>query len=54
MIDVSGSMKGNRIKIAKQALLKLIQSLPVGCWFNIISFSGSWIWSKQYKFLFEN
>ena len=34
-------MGGDRINAAKEALLLLLKSLPVGCSFNIVSFGSS-------------
>ncbi|WAQ96448.1 VWA5A-like protein [Mya arenaria] len=47
IIDRSGSMKGNRIKNAKEALLLFLKSLPAGCYFNVVSFGSN------YKCLFD-
>lgn len=41
IVDQSGSMEGNRIIRAKETLLLLLKSLPVGCYFQIISFGST-------------
>ncbi|XP_054467062.1 von Willebrand factor A domain-containing protein 5A-like isoform X2 [Anoplopoma fimbria] len=41
LLDRSGSMSGARLKSAKDTLLLLLKSLPVGCYFNIYSFGSS-------------
>ncbi|XP_063434587.1 von Willebrand factor A domain-containing protein 5A-like isoform X2 [Mytilus trossulus] len=47
VIDRSGSMHGNRIEKAKETLLLLLKSLPVGCMFNVVSFGS------DHSFLFK-
>ncbi|KAF3911096.1 hypothetical protein AA313_de0205893 [Arthrobotrys entomopaga] len=48
IVDRSGSMGGNETQLRK-ALAVFLQSLPVGCKFNICSFgsSHSFLWSKS-------
>ncbi|XP_061639300.1 von Willebrand factor A domain-containing protein 5A-like isoform X2 [Phyllopteryx taeniolatus] len=41
LLDRSGSMQGARISSARDTLLLLLKSLPVGCYFNIYSFGSS-------------
>ncbi|XP_052099163.1 von Willebrand factor A domain-containing protein 5A-like isoform X2 [Mytilus californianus] len=41
VIDRSGSMGNVRIKKAKETLLLLLKSLPVGCLFNVVSFGSN-------------
>ncbi|XP_049433031.1 von Willebrand factor A domain-containing protein 5A-like isoform X2 [Epinephelus fuscoguttatus] len=41
LLDRSGSMQGERMKSAKDTLLLLLKSLPMGCYFNIYSFGSS-------------
>ncbi|XP_052281439.1 von Willebrand factor A domain-containing protein 5A-like isoform X2 [Dreissena polymorpha] len=40
IIDRSGSMNGDRIKNAKEALLLFLKSLPPSCHFNVVSFGS--------------
>ena len=47
IIDRSGSMEGTNIKHAKSTLKLLLQSLNIGCYFNIIGFGN------DYKMLAE-
>ncbi|XP_035857256.1 von Willebrand factor A domain-containing protein 5A-like [Sander lucioperca] len=42
LLDRSGSMGGARIKSARDTLLLLLKSLPMGCYFNIYSFGSSY------------
>jgi uncharacterized protein YegL len=42
LIDQSGSMSGNKIKIASQALILFLQSLPVGSYYQIIGFGSNY------------
>ncbi|KAK6531978.1 hypothetical protein TWF694_003141 [Orbilia ellipsospora] len=48
IVDRSGSMSGNETQLRK-ALAVFLQSLPVGCKFNICSFGSShrFLWSKS-------
>ena len=42
VVDCSSSMSGERILRARQCLDMFIRSLPIGCYFNIISFGSSY------------
>ena len=42
LVDRSGSMGGDRIEKAKEALDLFIRSLPVGCHFSVISFGSKY------------
>jgi len=41
VIDRSGSMSGTFIELAKQALILALKSLPLGSFFNILSFGSN-------------
>ena len=43
LIDQNGSMSGENIKIASQALILFLQSLPVGSYYQIIGFGSSFV-----------
>lgn len=47
VVDRSGSMGGQRIKLAREALLILLKSLTEGSSFNIVSFGS------EYEFMFK-
>ncbi|CAL8136304.1 unnamed protein product [Orchesella dallaii] len=40
MLDISGSMYDEPIKLAKEALLLFLHSLPADCYFNVIAFQS--------------
>ncbi|XP_046359724.2 von Willebrand factor A domain-containing protein 5A-like isoform X2 [Haliotis rufescens] len=42
IIDRSGSMMGTPIKSAQESMLYFLKSLPVDCYFNVISFGSSY------------
>ncbi|KAM6931675.1 von Willebrand factor A domain-containing protein 5A-like isoform 3-T4 [Lycodopsis pacificus] len=42
LLDRSGSMCGGEIKSARDTLLLLLKSIPLGCYFNIYSFGSSY------------
>ncbi|XP_068563203.1 von Willebrand factor A domain-containing protein 5A-like [Cebidichthys violaceus] len=42
LLDRSGSMSGGKIKRARDTLLLLLKSVPLGCYFNIYSFGSSY------------
>ncbi|XP_031695219.1 von Willebrand factor A domain-containing protein 5A-like isoform X3 [Anarrhichthys ocellatus] len=42
LLDRSGSMSGGQIKSARDTLLLLLKSVPLGCYFNIYSFGSSY------------
>ena len=46
LIDQSGSMKGDSIKLVKESLLLFIQSIPPGSYFQLIGFGSSY---KKYN-----
>jgi secreted protein with Ig-like and vWFA domain len=48
VIDRSGSMNGNSIQLAREALIILLKSLSEGSTFNIVSFGSN------YEFMFKN
>ncbi|XP_042891440.1 von Willebrand factor A domain-containing protein 5A-like isoform X2 [Penaeus japonicus] len=41
VVDRSGSMQGESMQSARATLLLFLKSLPVGCFFNIVSFGSS-------------
>merc|ERR1712213_121672 len=47
LVDRSGSMMGESINMAKKALKIFLHSLPVDCYFNIVSFGS------RFSYLFE-
>ncbi|XP_069960110.1 von Willebrand factor A domain-containing protein 5A isoform X2 [Cherax quadricarinatus] len=54
IIDRSGSMEGENIQSARATLLLFLKSLPIGCFFNIVSFGSTFSWlfsdgSREYN-----
>lgn len=48
VIDRSGSMEGQSIYAAREALALCVSSLPLGAKFNIISFGSNFVkWSPE-------
>ena len=45
-IDRSYSMSGQRMKLANEALMIFIRSLPVGCRFSVYSFGDKFTWME--------
>ncbi len=41
LLDVSGSMSGNRIQRAKESLIKQVESLPAETNFNLVLFQST-------------
>ncbi|XP_039454035.1 von Willebrand factor A domain-containing protein 5A-like isoform X2 [Oreochromis aureus] len=56
LMDRSGSMNYTRIRSARDTLLLLLKSLPMGCYFNIYSFGSRYehIFSTSVKYKQEN
>ena len=48
-IDRSFSMRGPRMRLAKEALTIFIQSLPVGCRFSVYSFGSKFFWMEHWS-----
>lgn len=42
IVDRSGSMSGNRIRVTRDAMKLFMQSLPTGCKFQIIGFGSNY------------
>ena len=42
LVDQSGSMSGRKMSSAKSAMLLFVKSLPVGCFFNVVSFGSAY------------
>ena len=50
LIDQSGSMSGYRMKVASQALILFLQSIPVGSYYQIIGFGSNFeLYDKKPK-----
>jgi len=47
LLDRSGSMAGSRMKMAREALVFFLKSIPSQCYFNIVSFGS------RYTSIFE-
>ncbi|XP_068682454.1 von Willebrand factor A domain-containing protein 5A-like isoform X1 [Montipora foliosa] len=56
VIDRSGSMRGSRIKSARDTLLLFLKSLPDGCYFNVVGFGSSFttLFKKSQQYNDEN
>lgn len=52
LVDRSGSMSGNRIKSAKNALQLFLRALPIGTLFNIVGFGSSFasLFPQSYQY----
>ena len=42
VLDRSGSMSGSRMKMAREAMIFFLKSLPSQCFFNIVSFGSNY------------
>ena len=51
-VFVIGSMSGNRMDNAKEALFLFLKSLPADCYFNIVSFGSRY--SSLFKYVLPN
>ena len=47
-----GSMSGNRMDNANEALFLFLKSLPTDCYFNIVSFGSNY--SSLFKYVLPN